>query len=343
ACFEKCLELDPKNEFALARLGDAHKFEGADDPMISRLAEHAPQSKNPDLHFTLGRAYDQVGQYDEAWASFKKGNDLDRPVQPEYRQSRAEALFDRISSRFTSDWLSQFGGDSHDPVFICGIFRSGSTLLEQMLGAHPRFTAGGELEFFPRLVTKSFPGFPEKLDGLNAESIEEWKSQHAAFCAQRADENTRLTDKRPDNFLYIGLIKAMIPNAKFIITERDWHDIAVSVFSTRLGASQGYALRLQDIRHYLGLHRKLIDHWQELLGDDLIRISYEDMVDNPRETIGGLLENLGEDWDDVVLEFDKQESTVGTASVWQVRQPLTRKSIGRWKNYEKHFKEAFGE
>ncbi len=343
ACFEKCLELDPDNEFALARLGDAHRFEGPDDPLVIRLAERAPHSANPDLHFTLGRAYDQLGEYDQAWESFQKANQLDLKTQPEYRQSRAESLFERISSRFTSDWLSQFGGESHDPVFICGMFRTGSTLLEQMLGAHPRFTAGGEFEFFPRLITRHFPGFPDKVEALNAESIESFRAQHEAFCAQHAEENTRLTDKRPDNFLYIGLIKAILPNAKFIVTERDWRDVAVSVYSTRLGSSQGYAMRLKDTRHYLELHRKLIDHWQQLLGDDLIRVSYEALVDSPRETAGGVLENLGEEWNDAVLEFDKQESTVGTASVWQVRQPLTRKSIGRWKNYEKYFRDVFGD
>jgi tetratricopeptide (TPR) repeat protein len=343
SCFEKCLELDPDNEFALARLGDAHKFSGAEDPMIGRLADRAPQSENPDLHFTLGRAYDQVGAFDDAWACFEKANELDRQVYPEYRQSRAEALFQRITARLNSDWLSGFGGESHQPVFICGMFRTGSTLLEQMLAAHPVFTAGGESEFFPRLVSRIFPAYPDGLEALRPESIETWKTAHAALCEQRAGVDSRMTDKRPDNFLYAGLIKAILPQAKFVVTERDWHDVAVSVFSNRLGPTQGYATRLQDIRHYLDLHRKLIDHWQELLGDDLIRISYEELVNSPRETIGGLLERLGEEWNEACLEFDKQQSTVGTASVWQVRQPLSPKSIGRWKNYEKHFKDAFGE
>ncbi len=127
------------------------------------------------------------------------------------------------------------------------------------------------------------------------------------------------------------------------MTERDWRDVAVSIFSTRLGPGQGYARSLTDIRHYLYLHRELVDHWAALLGDDLIRVSYEDLVHQPRETIGALLERLGEPWDDACLEFDKQEASVGTASVWQVRQPLNPKSIGRWKHYEQQFTEAFGE
>ena len=163
------------------------------------------------------------------------------------------------------------------------------------------------------------------------------------MCSERTQGDARLTDKRPDNFLYLGLIKAILPKAKFVVTERDWRDVAVSVFSTRLGPTQGYALRLRDIRHYLELHREMIDHWASLFGEDLIRVPYEELVNSPLETIGRLLEGLGVEWDDACLEFDKQKSTVGTASVWQVRQPLSPKSIGRWRNYEKYFVDAFGE
>jgi LPS sulfotransferase NodH len=222
------------------------------------------------------------------------------------------------------------------------MFRSGSTLLEQILAAHPRFAAGGESDFFPRLVARNFRNFPDGLEGLSRKSVEEWRSQHAALCARRTGGETRMIDKRPDNFLYVGLIRAVLPNAKIVVTERDWCDVAISIFSTRLGPGQGYATRLQDIRHYLDLHRELIDHWAGLLGDDLIRVSYEELVNSPRQTISILLERLGASWDDACLEFDRQETSVATASVWQVRQPLNPKSIGRWKNYGKYFTEAFG-
>jgi len=100
-------------------------------------------------------------------------------------------------------------------------------------------------------------------------------------------QSTRLTDKRPDNFLYIGLIKAVLPSAKIVVTERDWHDVATSIFSTRLGASQNYATSLENIRHYIGLQTELVDHWQSILGSDLKRIRYEDLVREPRDTVSG--------------------------------------------------------
>lgn len=343
ARFEQCLEIEPQNDYAHARLADAHQFIDRDDALLARLAERAPSSNNADLHFAVGRAYDQLEAFDEAWSHFVRANDLDRESFPEYRQSRSEALVRRIIARCNADWLSQFGGESHDPVFVCGMFRSGSTLLEQILAAHPRFTAGGESEFFPRLVARNFRGYPDGIERLDPEVVSRWRAQHAQFSEERAGKGARLTDKRPDNFLYVGLIKAILPSAKIVVTERDWRDVAVSIFSTRLGPRQGYATRLEDIRHYLALHRELVDHWAGLLGEDLIRISYEQLVKEPPETIGDLLERLGEEWSDACLEFDKQQASVGTASVWQVRQPINPKSIGRWKNYEKYFTEAFGD
>lgn len=341
--FEKCLELNPENDYALARLADAHEFEDAGDPLLDRLIQRSGESKNADLHFALGRAQDRIGNYEEAWRYFVRANELDGEAHPEYRQSHSEALVRRIISRCTPEWFSSCDGASHDPAFICGIFRSGSTLLEQILAAHPRFTAAGESEFFPRLISRHFRNYPDGIEQLDQEAIETWREAHQAWSDRLTGGNTRVTDKRPDNFLYVGLIKAILPGAKFVVTERDWRDIAVSLFSTRLGPAQGYARSLRDIRHYLGLHRELVDHWAGLLGDDLVRVSYEELVNQPRETIGNLLERLGEPWDDACLDFDKQQATVSTASVWQVRQPLNPKSIGRWKHYEKYFTQAFGE
>jgi LPS sulfotransferase NodH len=342
ARFEKCLELDPKNEFALARLADASVFSDRDQPLLGRLEQSATESKNPDIHYALGRAYDKLEDYDAAWREFTKANELDRATHPEYRQSHSEALVRRIIDRCDAEWLSKFGGTSHEAIFVCGMFRSGSTLLEQILAAHPGFAAGGESEFFPRLVMKNFRGYPDGIEVIDPVSIEVWREEHAALCAQLTEGDERMTDKRPDNFLYAGLIKAIVPGAKFVVTERDWRDVVVSVFCNRLGPGQAYATRPQDIKHYLGLHRELIDHWAGLLGEDVIRVSYEDLVESPTATIGTLLEQLGEEWDDACLEFDTREGSVGTASVWQVREPINPKSIGRWKNYEKYFEQEFG-
>lgn len=340
--FSTCLEIDPQNDSVLARLADAHRFQDHEDPLLDRLLARGRSSQNSDLHFALGSAFNQLAEYDLAWQHFSTANALDQNALPPYSRQQTEAHFSRIMSQSDADWLIRSRGKSHAPVFICGMFRTGSTLLEQVLAAHPRFTAGGESEFFPRLVGREFHDFPNGLDEVTVEELHGWRDSHARYANPLTGENTRLTDKRPDNFLYTGLIKAALPSAKFVVTERDWRDVALSIFSNRLGAGQSYSTSLADTRHYIGLQKRLVDHWASLLGNDLVRISYEDMVRQPGETIAGLLEVLGEEWDDRCLAFDKLENAVKTASVWQVREPLHTRSIGRWKNYRSYFEESFG-
>lgn len=336
-CFENCLVLDPSNESALARLSDTRKFESNEDPVLGRLQAHAMTSRNSDIHFALGRAWDQLSRFDDAWKSMARANEIDQEAFGAYNPERIEKVFRKIAESTPQSWYDNIHGTSDNTVFICGMFRSGSTLLEQMLAAHPSFTAGGESEFFPRLFAGEFRLYPVGLDELEQDQLTSWRKRHAAMVQDTTQGKTRLTDKRLENFLYAGLIKAILPSAKFIFTERDWRDNAVSIFATRLGPKQDYARKLEDIRHYIGLQQELTNHWASIMGPDLVRVKYEDLVRHPEATLKGLLENLGEEWDDCVLSFDQQSGAVQTASVWQVREPLHDRSIGRWKNYSRHF------
>lgn len=342
-CFERCLALDPANESALARIADTQAIVDRDDPVLARLISTAANSTNGDLHMALGKAYEQLRDFDMAWRHFTKANDLDRSSSPPYRPEQAEAHFDSIKAQCGSDWVSRFGGTSREHVFICGMFRSGSTLLEQMLAAHPSFRAAGESEFFPRLRARALPDYPHGLSEISNKDLREWQRQHEEQTRKIFGETGRLTDKRPDNFLYLGLIKAVLPSAKFVVTERDWRDIATSIYSVRLGAGQTYATSLAHIRHYIGLQTDLVNHWENVLGADLKRVRYEDLVLNPEATVTGLLEWLGESWDERCLAFHELRNSVKTASVWQVREPLHARSIARWKHYGSQFAEVFGD
>lgn len=340
--FEKCLDADPANESALARLADTQKFMEQDDPLLSRLVATAQNSSNSDLHFAVGKAHEQLRDFEMAWNHFSKGNALDKQAMPAYNPEQAKADFKRIATQCDSKWLEQYKGSSSERIFICGMFRSGSTLLEQMLASHPAFMAGGESEFFPRLIAGEFSEYPEGLDSISIDALRSWRRQHTEQTTKLFGDSSRVTDKRPDNFLYIGLIKAVLPSAKFVVTERDWRDIATSIYSVRLGPSQSYATSLESIRHYIGLQTELIDHWEKVLGSDLMRVRYEDLVLRPQQTVTALLGWLGESWDEQCLSFHEMKNSVKTASVWQVREPLHGKSIGRWKNYEPQFVEALG-
>ncbi len=226
---------------------------------------------------------------------------------PSITRNRQRRHFKRLASSCDRAWLERFNGSSRDLVFICGMFRSGSTLLEQMLASHPGFVAGGESEFFPRLVAREFPDYPLGLDSLSAEKLRAWQRQHSDQLERLVGGSLRVTDKRPDNFLYLGLIKAVLPAARFVVTERDWRDIATSVYSVRLGPSQPYATSLEDIRHYISMQTKLVDHWEGVLGSDLMRVRYDDLVLQPQQTMTNLLTWLGESWDERCLVFSRDE------------------------------------
>jgi tetratricopeptide (TPR) repeat protein len=343
-CFGRCLELEPGNVVALARLADTHDFTGGAEPeFFTRLASTARQSNDPDLHFALGRAHEQRQEYVDAWRHFEIANAQDKRAFLPYDPADWERRIDRIIATCTPGWLAKLAQDQpRAPVFICGMFRSGSTLVEQVLAAHPSFTPAGEREFFPRLVASALPGYPEGLESVRETQLRAWSRAYAEESDRVFGRGARLTDKRPDNFLYLGLIKALFPRARFVVTLRDWRDVATSVFSTRLGPAAPYSTDLRHIRHVIAQHDRLVAHWRSLFGDDMTTVRYEDLIAEPRVTIEKLLTSLGEQWSDRCLAFHELRNTVQTASVWQVRQPLYSGSVGRWQRFHDAFVAAFG-
>jgi hypothetical protein len=343
-CFERCLEFEPGNELALARLADTCDFQNGGEPtLFTRLQDAAQRSSDPDLHFALGHALEQRGACPEAWQQFSLANDQDRRIVPPYDPVDCERAFDRIIATCSREWLAALQQDRpRAPVFVCGMFRSGSTLVEQILAAHPAFTPAGEREFFPRLVAGAFPRYPEGLQSVREAQLRAWARTYAAESERVFGRGARLTDKRPDNFLYLGLIKAMFPRAKIVVMQRDWRDVAASIFATRLGPAANYATDLGNIRHYIRQHDRLIGHWRDLFGDDLVAVSYEALIADPRAQVGRLLAALGEPWNERCLAFHDLRNTVRTASVWQVRQPIYSSSLGRWQRFRGAFIAAFG-
>ena len=340
--FARALQIDPKNPTALARMADTLQFAAADEgqaaTLLPRLRELAATSDDADLAFSLGRAEEQRGDYAAAWSHYRRGNERDRATLPPYRAEAIEQGISRLIATCTTEWVSaRQTQQTATPIFICGMFRSGSTLMEQMLAAHPSFKPAGEREFLPRLVATQLPDYPQELDRLDRNTLEVWAQAYADESRQVHGTDRHLTDKRPDNILYLGLVRALFPKAKVIITRRDARDVATSLFATRLGAAAHYATDLAHIRHYLEQMQRLITHWQMLFGDDLIVANYEQLVADPRAELSKVLTALGESWDDRCLSFHELRNPVRTASVLQVRQPLNSSSITRWRRFEEAF------
>lgn len=334
AQFAHCLTLDPTYLPALVRLADAQHFSDVQAPVLVELRQQALASDNPDLHFALGRALEQCGDFTAALNHFDIANAADQAVYLPYEPVVVAAQFDAIKAQFDVSWhRHHYRVDDVVPVFICGMFRSGSTLVEQILAAHSAFTPAGEREFFSRLVAAELPDYPAGGELITSAHLQQWAAGYQLESERVFGRDTRLTDKRPDNFLYLGLIKAMFPAAKIIVTRRAWQDIAWSIYATRFGPAQHYATDLGAIGHYIGLQEDLIAHWQKLFGGDMYFVDYELLVTSPQAVITHLLEFLGEPWEDNCLRFNALNNTVRTESVWQVRQPLYTSSVGRSKPF----------
>ena len=220
------------------------------------------------------------------------------------------------------------------PIFVCGMFRSGSTLAEQLLAAHPSITAGGELDFFPRLAALELVPFPETLSSLSRRRLDGFADRYLRELSAAFPGAVRVTDKRPDNFLYIGLIKTLFPDAKIVHTVRNALDNCLSIFFLHLDHGMSYALDLGHIGHYFRQYHRLMGHWKRLYGADIIDFDYDRFVHEPTSA-RALFEFLALDWDEGYLDGPMAGTgrTVKTASVWQVRQPLYTHASGRSRHY----------
>jgi hypothetical protein len=220
------------------------------------------------------------------------------------------------------------------------MFRSGSTLVEQVLSAHPAVIAGGEMDFFPRLVRGTLSPFPASMAALDSARATALAEQYRADVSKRFPEARRagfVTDKRPDNFLLIGLIKRLFPAAKFVHTVRSPLDNCLSIYFQHLDqAAASYSSDLRDIGHYYGQYQRLMTHWRSLFPDDIFDLRYDAFVREPAPALAELLTFLGLEWDDSCLEFHCQPGVVKTASYWQVRRPFYTQASGRWGNYREH-------
>lgn len=338
AAYARALSLSPPASapLALARLANATRFTDAADPLIvqMRTAVALPSASPADraeLGFALGRALDEVEAYDEAFAAYAAANTASREATGAlYDRAGQEAFVDRSMATFAAP--VEATGTTGAPVFILGMFRSGSTLVERILSAHSRVVSGGELPLMPRIVATIAP-YPDAVASASPETIQTWRQTYLdGLRAARPGEGL-VTDKRPDNFLHVGLIKTMFPDARIIHTVRDPLDVCLSNFFLHLDRSMAHATDLSDIAHWLHQHDRLMAHWKSLY-PDILTVDYDALVADPQPEIAQILAACGLDWEDGVLDFHKAGGAVRTASVWQIRQPLYRKSSGRWRNYE---------
>jgi len=231
------------------------------------------------------------------------------------------------------------GNPSDTPIFVVGMLRSGTTLVEQILASHPRIHGGGELEFFQRVAAQ----LPERLDGgaypeclksLDAQTVETVTNAYLERLRGSLGEATHFTDKNPLNFQHLGLVLVAFPNARVIHCRRDPMDVCLSIFFQNFSEHHDFAYSFANIAEYHRQYLQLMEHWQGVFPGRILDVDYEGLVADLEGVSRGIFDFLKLEWDENCLEFYRTVRPVGTASHWQVRQPIYTRSVEHWRHYE---------
>lgn len=355
--YERILRRWPHAFESLARYASLSTDRGEIDARLEGLLRDAlgkpaaSAAERASLGFALARLLDRAGDYPAAFAEAAAANRASRtaagPGSPSYDRTAHERFIDALIAAFPDtgrpsaapvdrrEVAARSAGVAPPPrpIFICGMFRSGSTLTERILAGHAGVSAGGELDMLPRLVRSSLVPFPASMSQVGGSTLAGLAEAYLRELARLFPGTAFVTDKRPDNFLLIGLIKRLFPDAKIVHTRRDALDTCLSIFFLHLDPRVSWALDLEDIGHYFREYRRLMQHWHSLYGADILDVDYDALVREPRPTIERLLAFCGLEWDESCIDFARRGGSVTSASVWQVREPLYQRSSGRAQHY----------
>jgi tetratricopeptide (TPR) repeat protein len=345
----KALAIDPELPEALTSIMAVRKMSPADAPWRAaaerRLARGLPIAHAINLHHAVGKFCDDVDDRDAAFQHHQTGNELARHSRLRYDRAEMTQLVTRTITTFDPKALAALrpGGIASDrPVFVIGMPRSGTSLTEQILATHPQVYGAGELLYWIFAADAERGTAREQ----RAAKIAELGHAYLDGLATQAGDAPRVVDKLPVNFRHVGLIHAALPGARFIHLARNPLDTCLSIYFQGFSAAHPYATEFGDLAHYYREYKRLMVHWRMVLPPHtLLDVQYEDLVEDPEGLSRRMLAHIGLPWNPRCLEFYRTERPVLTASNWQVRQPIGRGSIERWRRYERFIgplREALG-
>ena len=341
-CYLSAIQLNPTLGEAYRGYTEVHKVSTEEDFALIRQGEKQVDSELGKAHwsFAMGHCLDNIADYGQAIDYYNQGNSLHRKSY-DYSIAEDERLFKAIKSTYTAQEVSltQNGDNQGEGViFVLGMPRSGTTLVETIISSHSNVTGAGELSKLDGYAKKYKRGaqkFHEQVPKLKQDELVGMANEYLEYVQERADGQPFVTDKLPHNFLYIGLIRKLLPKAKIVHCKR--HPVAncLSIYKAYFSAKGGhrYAFNQKELAEYHNLYEDLMEHWRNQLPDQFYEIKYEDLTSNQEEESRKLIEYCGLEWQDACLDFHKSKRKVKTASSFQVRQPMSKKSISLWKKY----------
>jgi tetratricopeptide (TPR) repeat protein len=343
---ERAVELAPKSTSTYRVLGEARRFVATDPHFIAmRNLAREMASLSPDdqieLHFALAKAYEDLGEHQQSAHHLIKGNALKRQ-QINYDEVATLELFGRIRQAFPARLLHDkrnVGDSSPMPVFVIGMPRSGTTLVEQILASHPQVFGAGELDEIDNRAAQLRSDdvevrYPEVVSSTTNPRLRQFGMSYVSAISTLAPTAKRIIDKMPKNFLFAGLIHLTLPNARIIHVHRDPLDTCFSCFSKLFAGGQRYSYDLGELGRFYRAYESLMEHWRKVLPTGvMLEVQYEQLITDFEGEARRMIAHCGLEWNDTCFSFHATRRPVRTSSAVQVRQPIYRSSIGRWRPY----------
>lgn len=357
--FRHALRLKPDLARVYWYLSSSHKYDSVEHADVASILEllcstDLARSDAMHLNFALGKIYDDCKAFDKAFSHFEAANRIGLETasfNAENFSSFISQVIDVYSPKFFAQHQT-FGSTSRTPAFIVGMLRSGTTLVEQIIASHGGVFGAGELDEMREIVdglaggARTNGSYPECVEDMDEATAMALARDYLSASRRGAGESiVRVLDKMPSNFLHLGLIALLFPNARVIHCRRDPLDTCLSIYFQNFSGVNEFAYDLSHIGAYYRQYDRLMAHWREVLPLGMYEIRYEDLVSNMEEKTRELVAFLDLEWDEQCLRYDKNPRGVVTSSSWQVRQPVYKTSVQRWRNYEKFLgplKESLG-
>jgi tetratricopeptide (TPR) repeat protein len=341
----RAISIDPESPEAWAGIARSRKMTNGDAAWLSAaqriVASGLPPRQEVPLRYAIGKYYDDVRDYANAFLNYQRANELSKLFAEKYNRHTHEQTVDKRIQLYSSDWLArhtQVDNTSARPIFIVGMPRSGTTLAEQILASHPAIFGAGELPFWVATATQfetSHNDAPMGVENI-APALQKMTVDYGQLLDRISPDKLRIVDKMPSNFLQLGLIHAAFPHARIIHMKRNPIDTCLSIYFQRFFETvHPYANDLEDLAHYYTEYERIMQHWHRTLpANTILDVCYEELVADQESWSRTMLEFIGVPWDARCLDFHQSVRTVSTTSNWQVRQKISSASVERWRNYE---------
>ncbi|HEY9079304.1 sulfotransferase [Magnetovibrio sp.] len=337
--FRRALELNPDYAGAWKMLAELRALAPADIPTMTaaleRLSGHDEEQAK--LHFALATQFDQNKVYDQAFKHLDAGNGLVRKAL-NYDVAKDEWLMSNIATTFDAGWMERFaskGLDSPRPIFIVGMPRSGTTLVEQILAGHSDVYAGDELSFLAEAIT-AHGEYPTAVRKWTQKTLHAIGKRYLSALDNLNADCPHVTDKMPSNFLYLGVIRAIFPNARILHCMRDPIDTCLGNYRQMFTVGQHFSYDQRDLARYFKAYQTLMEHWRSLFGAAILDVRYEDVVQAPEQQARRIVAHCGLDWQDGCIDLTASKRAVYTASAAQVRDGIHTEYLERWRPYAPH-------